>query len=395
MDSRDELTRPRLTARADAVLSSRVTLIVAPAGSGKSVLLRQWVAQLEVTADVAVVQLTADDNDPEYFRWRVGMAAASLVPWLRWEQRAPISPADLDHFITTVISRPTSDRPFVLAFDGLDLVLDSEVLSVFAEALSAFPESIRLLVVSRRAFPLPLAELRVQGAVHEVGLAELAFTAEELEALAEQRGVLLSSQARQELLTRTGGWACAVSLLLAQGDQSPDARERSLQGYLDEAMLADLPPQVRHFVQETAVLQNPSAALADRLLGSDDAASHYAVLDRLGRFPVIVDAAGDRWQPPVVRAHRLARLTAVDPGRAAELKDAAAALQAELLQLSPPERQLLGLLGQGHTAAGAARQLSITFQEVRELVRSLYAKLAAAERDEALRRGRELGLLAG
>lgn len=394
MDDRDELTRPRLTARADAVLSSRVTLIVAPPGSGKSVLLRQWASHLEGTADVAVTQLTAEDNDPEYFRWRVGMAVASLVPGLQWEQRAPISPADLEHFIRSVLIRPTAGRPFVLAFDGLDLVLDSEVLSVFAEALSAFPESIRLLVVSRRAFPLPLAELRVQGAVHEVGPAELAFTAEELDALAEQRGVPLSSQARQELLVRTGGWACAVSLLLARGDQTPDARERSLQGYLDEAMLADLPPQVRRFVQETAVLENPIAALADRLLGSDTAASHYAVIDRLGRFPV-VDASGDRWQPPVVRAHRLARLTAVDPGRAAELRDAAAALQAELLALSSQERELLALLGQGQTAAGAARHLSISFHEVRELMRSLYAKLAAPERDGALQRGRELGLLAG
>src|SRR5690242_12837715 len=64
--------RPQLAERLDAALTYPVTLISAPAGSGKTSALRTWVARHEAT--IAWLSLDPEDNDPTRF-WAYVTAA--------------------------------------------------------------------------------------------------------------------------------------------------------------------------------------------------------------------------------------------------------------------------------------------------------------------------------
>src|SRR5215213_8510125 len=64
--------RPQLVERLDAALTYPVTLISAPAGSGKTSVLRAWVARCKAT--VAWLSLDPEDNDPTRF-WAYVIAA--------------------------------------------------------------------------------------------------------------------------------------------------------------------------------------------------------------------------------------------------------------------------------------------------------------------------------
>lgn len=387
------VSRPRLLERAAEVLRTRLTLMVAPPGSGKSVLLQQWATYVGSSADVVVVTLTTQDNAPEHFRLRIGSAVATVAPALGWDTLTVPVPSDLEEFITAVTTRPTADRPFVLVLDNVDLVIDTEVISVFAAAIAMFPESMRIVFASRRTPDLPLAELRARHELHEVTLSDLAFTTEEVDALAVRRGRPVSTAELGAIQADTGGWPCGVDLLLGTVHDDDPARRRALRDYLDEVMLADLPADLLRFTEDTAVLSGPTAAWADELLGTDDAAECFRRIDRLGRFPVAVPGREGRWQPPVVREHVLSRLRVRDADRFTALRQAATTLEADAVGLSPREQEILGLLERGLTTAQVARECATTFLDAREQVTGIYRKLRATDGPAALQRARELGLL--
>jgi LuxR family maltose regulon positive regulatory protein len=93
---RSLLTRERLLRRLDAAFEHRLTLLCAPAGSGKTTLVRQWLAHLSLlptgagreTPSVAWLSLEASENDPQYF-WRYLVAACT--PWLSADERQDTS----------------------------------------------------------------------------------------------------------------------------------------------------------------------------------------------------------------------------------------------------------------------------------------------------------------
>jgi ATP/maltotriose-dependent transcriptional regulator MalT len=215
-----------------------------------------------------------------------------------------------------------------------------------------------------------------------VTAADLAFTESEIADLAE-----LSASDAAGIHARTGGWAAGVALLVSETTGA------ALDDYIEDVLLAGMSPVVRRFVEETAVLERPTAASADRLLGGESAASHYEAVDRLGRFPHVVGSSAERWQPPIVRDYLLACLEARDPERFAHLSNIAAGLEGAAVALSARELEVLALLDRGLTIDDIGRELSISFHTAKAHVRSVYEKLDVSKRVGALQRARELGLL--
>ncbi|HRN29340.1 MAG TPA: LuxR C-terminal-related transcriptional regulator, partial [Terrimesophilobacter sp.] len=112
------------------------------------------------------------------------------------------------------------------------------------------------------------------------------------------------------------------------------------------------------------------------------------------QLPLVQDADGAAWRlPPVLRERLRADLQRRDPERFAELEQQTPVAPEQIPALSAVELQVLGLLAQGQTAAGAARTLGVTFQLVKAHIRSLYEKLGVSTRASALHRADALGLL--
>jgi LuxR family maltose regulon positive regulatory protein len=96
--------------------------------------------------------------------------------------------------------------PVALVLDHLELLENQACLDVVAELAAQLPTGAQLLVASRARPPLPVALLRVQGRVLEVGVQDLAMDHQEARALLEGAGVGLDDAAVNDLLRRTEGW---------------------------------------------------------------------------------------------------------------------------------------------------------------------------------------------
>src|SRR5215218_671617 len=169
------LDRPRLLDLVERGVEGPLTLISAPAGSGKTVLLRAWMAAAAHPATIAHVALAREHADRRTFWLDVLAAFGRARPQL------------------TGLALPVDDRSLLAAVrdalaelpEPLRLVLDDfhnvtgEVPGELEWLLDQVPTGLRVVVATRSDPPIRLQRLRVAGQMKEIRAAELAFTASE------------------------------------------------------------------------------------------------------------------------------------------------------------------------------------------------------------------------
>ncbi|HET8628338.1 MAG TPA: LuxR C-terminal-related transcriptional regulator [Thermomicrobiales bacterium] len=298
--------RPRLTARLDAGLRGPLTLLVAPAGFGKTTLLADWRAATSEDSDtarwpVAWLALDAADDDLARFLRYVVAALQTLRPDLGRAAlaglRAP-QPPPVEALVTPLLNDLAAlPGDVVLVLDDYHVIADPAIHRALAFLLDHLPPRVHLVIASRAEPPLPLARLRARGQLAELRAAELRCTAEEAAAfLTGTMGVPLADADAARLEARTEGWLAGLQLaaLALRGHdpaQLPDAvaalagTHRYLRGYLADEVFARQPADVRRFLLHTAVLDRLRGDLCDAVAGEDDpdcaAGDGQAMLERL------------------------------------------------------------------------------------------------------------------
>lgn len=336
--------RPRLERRLREALGRRLTCLVADAGFGKSTLLAGWAAGQHA----AWYTVTASDG-------ALGPLTRGLVDALRL--RVPGLPPDLLSAVGGSRGPDAdADEPArAQAFGGLicqaleerlprDLVLilddvqELDESDASAQLIGALcrqaPDRLHLVLASRREPPFPVARLRGQGQVLDLGGPELAFTPEETTSLLEQ---LLGTDATalgEPLHAATAGWPAAVRLAIeALRTAPPEERAGSLvrvrrpggplYAYLAEEVFARERPEVRNLLRRLTVLDRFTPGLCEAF-GVRRAAETLVLLERRGLY--VSEATGTfGWLTlgPLVREY-LSEGLPLEPAEAAEVHRIAA-----------------------------------------------------------------------
>jgi LuxR family transcriptional regulator, maltose regulon positive regulatory protein len=256
------VARERLFARMDRLAAVPLTLVGAPAGFGKTALVRSWLAA------------------------RPDMAAAWISP----------GGASGDALDELAAGRAGDDRPAAIVLDDLDAVRDAAFPAALERAVELLPPHVRLVATARAEPAIGLARLRGHGLAGDIGARELAFTADEArELLVGRLGLELDDESVATLVERTEGWPAGLylaSLGLRDDPNGHDAIDRHVDPYLTDEVLDRLDPALRSFVDRTAVLGRFTAAMCDDVLDRDDSETALAVIRRSNLFLVEPGASG-------------------------------------------------------------------------------------------------------
>jgi len=320
----ESVTRPRVMRALDAGRPGALTLVVAPAGYGKTTAVRAW-CELRQTPFVWV-SLDDSDNDPFRLWSCVSTAAERLRPRLgvgasRWlEMAGGAIEASIDE-----LWRRTAELGGELVFvlDDYHEVTDSESLTSIDHALKRLPANARIVVVSRADAGLRLARLRVRGALAELREAELAFTLAETRRLVEKAALEdLTALDVESLWLRTQGWPAGLALAVGwlrsmEGDRHAALRRfggghRLIAQYLSEEVLAALGPDQRQFLERVAVLGRVHPALCDDVLNRGDSNEMLSGLARVNAFITPLDSGGWYRVHPLLAEFTRAQLAADD-----------------------------------------------------------------------------------
>jgi LuxR family transcriptional regulator, maltose regulon positive regulatory protein len=252
-----------------------VVCVVAPAGYGKTTLLAQWAQH--TAHRVGWVSVDQRDNDPAVLLTYIAVALDRIEPI---DPRIVAGLAGPGGSIVGVVARLAAAMaamtgPVALVLDHLELLENQACLDAVAELAAQLPTRAQLLVASRARPPLPVALLRAQGRVVEVGAEGLAMDDQEARVLLEGAGVGLDDATVNELLARTEGWPVGLYLAAlahkAGGRQATAVSvftgdDRFVADYLWSELLGQLPPERVAFLTRTAVLDRMSGPLCDAVL---------------------------------------------------------------------------------------------------------------------------------
>lgn len=247
----------------------RLQLLCAPAGYGKTALLRSYVQGATLPGRVVWVGLEGQVLSLAALTRRVA-AELGLGPEMTAER-----------LLVLLDSEHDADEAFKLrlVFDDLPAAMPAELNHWFDQLLCLRTPQLQVLVTCRQRPDWNLPQLMLSGELLELDARQLALRPDEFEALVNQVAPATDTATRENLWHQTGGWCAGVRLLLT-----------SLLGpYLERELLMRLSEEQQELLFGLAHLSKASADLCEQLWEGQQGARVFASLLDAQAFLVAID----------------------------------------------------------------------------------------------------------
>src|SRR6202453_323368 len=290
----------------------RVTIISAPAGTGKTSLLRAWAGQPGQDGRIAFMTVRPGQHDMQLF-WltmlRVIRAAAGIGEG--GAQLPSVTPSSSGSALADKVLSELEEScdGLIVVIDDLQELSPPEAAGQLTALLTRLPPGVRAIVATRRDLPLRLHKLRLAGDLAEIRAAQLRFTSHETRQLLAAAGIALPEHMAAMLHQRTEGWVAGLRLAVLSLAGHPDPErfvaefsgsDRTVAEYLMAEMLERQPPEVQALLLRTSVLDRVNGELANLLTGATGSERILLDLEDANAFVVSLDP-GRTW----FRYHRM------------------------------------------------------------------------------------------
>lgn len=326
------LTRSHLHTALERGLERPVTMVLAPAGFGKSIAVSQWCESID--RPVAWLSLDAPLDSLRWFvMYLVAAVRTSFADALKVTgEMATSGQLPGEDALVKALSNELGElpEPMVLVLDDYHMVTASAVHRMMSELLGHPGPSIHFVVISRYEPPLPIATLRARGQLSDLRMADLAFSENEVQQFAAQSlQLMLDDGTVHTLHEMTEGWPAgvrlgldAISIAGAGEVVGPGFLDQDIQEYIVAEVLDRVPAQVRRYLIAASRFDRFNAELCEAAI--DQSTSVEALMtgvefiDWIQRHNLFVVSLDDRGE--WFRFHHLfARL--LDSWRAARVAD--------------------------------------------------------------------------
>jgi LuxR family maltose regulon positive regulatory protein len=311
--TRNFIDRHRLVRLLNTGIRRPLTIVIAPAGFGKTTLVSSWVESLTegVTPPVPAAWLSLDENDSDlvvFLRYLVA-AIETLFPDSCPETLALLQasqPVPVLSFVVA-LSNDIEQLParFVLVLDDYYAIRNTEVHDFLSEMLRHWPQHLHMVLISRSNPPLPLGKLRGTDQLTEIRTRDLRFSPDESAAfLSNALPSPLSPATLSFIDERIEGWIAGLRLATLSLGSGSDAESELLNlsgshleiaDYLMDEVLANQPPAILRFLLVTSILDRFCAPLCESILAGDselqpgEAAGYIQYLEQSNLFVIPLD----------------------------------------------------------------------------------------------------------
>jgi len=279
--------RRELLSSLDETLQTRVTLIIAHAGYGKTTLISQWCERLEQQQiPVGYYAASPTDRDPSTFLAMVGGALVEAgvdmgehPPFLDGRIRDDIAIEDV------LLALELAGQTLTLIIDDFERVNEPAITAIVASLIELAPASVHFVIASRVLPALSLSALQLEGKLRLIDSYQLRLRREELAWLLELDP---DSPEVHEVAARTQGWPVTAELyrLWRERHRKRDARAtfgghvEEVHNYLTEQLFSSLPEEQYELLIEIADREEVSAELVDAMRDRADSARLLHITSR-------------------------------------------------------------------------------------------------------------------
>ena len=259
-----------------------VTLLSAPAGFGKTVLVNAWIPLIHPSVPVAHLTMREDDESPAVF-WASAIAALRTAGVDVSGVPAPAASEGIDRPMLAELIRSINAHggPVVWVLDCGEFSLAPTLGEGLHRVIEECQEDLHLVLLTRADPPLPLHRYRLGENLTEIRAADLVFTASEASTLLQRAGLDLAPLDAVTLRSRTAGWPAglqfAAMTLVGRVDVDQAIREfrgdaGNVAAFLTTEVYAKQPRRIQEFLLRTCLVDEMSPELASVLTGQAGAA---------------------------------------------------------------------------------------------------------------------------
>jgi LuxR family maltose regulon positive regulatory protein len=277
------------------VLAAPLTLVVSPAGTGKTSLVAGWTAD----SPIRNAWLSLDESDRDVVQFWTGVIAAleTLLPGcgdrtLALLRRPGVRADAVDQLLADL--EAAAQPSGVLIIDDFHIVDREEaVVTSFTRFARGLPLWLHVVLLSRRDPPLPIDRMRSRGQLGELRFGELRFASDEAAELLIRMAPELSESHVEKAVERADGWATSLQLAAlaarstrAQAADSPAAEmdDMLIQDYVLHEVLAAEAPELIDILHAAAVVPRINSGLASTMTGRTDAGELLHTAEARGLF---------------------------------------------------------------------------------------------------------------
>lgn len=279
----------------------KLTLIVAPVGYGKTVLMSTLHDHLRQRNE-RCFWTALDDRDKSIHRTLCLLEVLSYRPGEQQHPTQALFRGDdpIESRISTLIEAAGRyPRPMTVFVDNLEFCTDGYLGRLLDRLVFETPPSVRFVFSSTSELPLHLAKAKLAGLVRQIGYSELSL---ECDLVAELLGPDLASVVGKEglrsITRQTEGWPAAVRMLQIVLSDSPQplalleqfrGSDEDLSALLQRQVLSGFTPELREFLLDIANLRTFCVDLCGHVTGSDEVLRHWQFLIGRNVFVIPVD----------------------------------------------------------------------------------------------------------
>jgi LuxR family maltose regulon positive regulatory protein len=305
----EQLARPQLLGLLERAPDTKISLISAPAGYGKTTLLAQWLHAEEGSLPFGWISLDEQDNDPVRMWMHIVEALRQVEPDENFGADALMGLSSVGRNLAEItlpmLINEFAELPHrvVVVLDDYQFITEDRCHESVAYLLEHLPENVHLVVASRSDPPLPLGRLRARGEMNEIRTEQLAFSEEEATYLLNEKMRLgVSPDDLSVLLEHTEGWPAGLYLAALSLRNREDKHDfiasfggsnRYIVDLLGEEVMASLSEEVREFLLKTSVLRRMTGSLCDAVVGREGSGNVLRELARSNLFVVSLDGQGE------------------------------------------------------------------------------------------------------
>lgn len=303
------LPRERLLDLLEAEHERKLTLLVGPAGCGKTSLATLWRKAL-ITQGCSVIwyNLSSDDDLAQFAAYLVA-GLELLEDGVGQEAKSIVNHAGATSYISFIAAVVKEldqyKRPVYLVLEDFHAVSASPICGLVEQLLLWAPPNLHVVMTSRIAQPLALAELRAHDQVAELDFRALRFDLEETEAFLRSQGI--TQLDRATLLTMqesTDGWVTGLQLAAYSMRNANRAQRKSqtltpssirrgveyIDEYFEQIVGASLSEDEMSFLVRTSVCRRFNRELCALITGNPHSGDLLAKFEAENLFVILIES---------------------------------------------------------------------------------------------------------
>ncbi|HEX3039622.1 MAG TPA: LuxR C-terminal-related transcriptional regulator [Caproiciproducens sp.] len=260
---------------------SRLTVVCAPAGYGKTVSTLLWVKNSGRKS--VWIGLDEYDNAPFVFYKLLCTGILSVQPdnlkMLEIINSQAFYSSPVENTIDLLLEFAQNEQSYVLILDDLHTIINKEILKSLPFILKRMPHSFDIIILSRNSLPEEFTEFFESRNGILITANELAFTAQEIQDYYRALGHSMTKKQAQSVFDATDGWAIGINALSkSEHFEAPEGSGQILENYINKNIWEKWDTDLREFMLKTSVADEMNAELCEILTGEENATG---LLDKL------------------------------------------------------------------------------------------------------------------